>query len=98
MKLNCEAVIHMDPIEVNDTRINEMKQQVIDVIQKIDQRLNLHDFRMLEGPTHINVMFDIVVPYDMKLSDTEVSHLVFKSILEAYPNVYSVITVDRSYV
>jgi len=98
MKLNCEAVIHMDPLAIDDECVNEMKQKVVEVIKKLDERLNIHDFRMLEGPTHTNVMFDIVVPYNMKMSDTEVQHLVFKSILEAYPNVYSVITVDRSYV
>lgn len=98
MKLNCEAVIHMDPIAVNDQKVIEMKEKVIEIIQKIDARLNLHDFRMLEGPTHTNVMFDIVVPYNMKMSDTEIQRLVFESILNAQPKVYASITVDRSYV
>ncbi len=55
-------VIHMDPVEVKNTRIQEIQQAVQEIVQGLDQRLTLHDFRVVDGEKRINLIFDLVVP------------------------------------
>ena len=62
-KLGCEAVIHMDPIVVNNEAINETKKEVVDMINEHFPGVTIHDFRMIQGPTHTNLIFDAVVPF-----------------------------------
>ncbi|MGN0518490.1 MAG: cation diffusion facilitator family transporter [Acutalibacteraceae bacterium] len=97
-KLNCLAVIHMDPVDVNNEKVNEYKGKVKGIINKFDSNISMHDFRMVSGPTHTNVIFDIVVPFDYKLSDNEVKSKISELILEFDPACFAVITVDKSYV
>lgn len=97
-KLNCLAVIHIDPVDINNKKVNEYKGKVKDIINKLDGNLSMHDFRMVSGPTHTNVIFDIVVPFDYKLSDNEIKSKISELILEFDPTCFAVITVDKSYV
>lgn len=60
-KFKCIAVIHMDPV-VKDERTDREKKVVLDIVQSINPRFTIHDFRMVEGPTHTNLIFDVVVP------------------------------------
>ena len=62
-KLGCEAVIHMDPIVTDDGITEETRQRVAALVHCIDDEINIHDFRMVVGPTHTNVIFDAVVPF-----------------------------------
>ena len=68
-KLGCEAVIHMDPISTDDGLVNETKMAVAKVIKNIHSEVTLHDFRMVEGNSHTNLIFDAVVPFDVKESN-----------------------------
>ena len=61
-QLGCEAVIHMDPIAVDDETVNTMKAAVLKRIRAAWNDAAIHDFRMVEGPTHTNLIFDVVVP------------------------------------
>ena len=97
-KLNCEAVIHMDPIVMNDELVNETKAQVEKIVKEIDEELSIHDFRMVIGKTHTNVIFDILVPYGLKMEDSEIKQYVGEKILSHWGNYYAVIKVDKSYV
>lgn len=65
-KLGCEAVIHMDPIVTNDEAVNVTHQRIAALVRGIDENISIHDFRMVTGPTHTNVIFDAVVPYGCK--------------------------------
>ena len=65
-KLGCEAVIHMDPIVVNNEAINETKKEVVDMINEHFPGVTIHDFRMIQGPTHTNLIFDAVVPFQSR--------------------------------
>ena len=96
--LRCEAVIHMDPIEINNERVNEMKAVVGNTLAKIDSRITMHDFRMVSGPTHTNVIFDIVIPYDDGINEEETVRRIGDEIHAQDETCYAVISVDRSFV
>lgn len=97
-KLKCDAVIHMDPIATDDAHTLEVRAKVAELVTCIDASLTIHDFRMVKGPTHTNVLFDVVVPYDLKRSEAELRdniQTIVKSIDKSY---YSVVNIDKSYV
>jgi cation diffusion facilitator family transporter len=71
-ELGCDAVIHMDPIETDDERIAPLEKQISDLIQsRIDKNIQLHDFRMIVGVRHVNIIFDAVAPFNFRLSDEQ---------------------------
>lgn len=94
-KIGCQAVIHMDPISTSDEKTLETKKVVESLVKKIDERITLHDFRMVPGPTHTNVIFDIVVPYDIKKSETELKNEVILLVKEFDKTLYAVVEIDR---
>lgn len=75
-KTHVVTVIHMDPIVIDDPKRDQIKAMAIDCIHQIDARLHLHDFRMVDGVERINVVFDLVKPYDLKISDQELKKMV----------------------
>jgi divalent metal cation (Fe/Co/Zn/Cd) transporter len=97
-RLKCDAVIHMDPIATNDEHTLEVKQKIAELVRCIDSRLTIHDFRMVKGPTHTNVLFDIVVPFDMKKSEDELRANIQTIVKSIDKNYYSVVNIDKSYV
>lgn len=94
-KFKCEAVIHMDPIVIDDERTNEMRRKVASVLSDIDESISMHDFRMTDGHTHTNLIFDIAVPFGFKLSDNELIELIEKKIHEIDSSYFAVINVDK---
>ncbi len=96
-ELKCDAVIHMDPIMNDDPETMQLKQQVIKIISAIDESLTIHDFRIVKGPTHTNLIFDMVVPFAYELTDTELKERIDSSIKKMHPNYYTVIEIDKNY-
>ncbi len=97
-KLGCDAVIHMDPIVTDDEKVISLREIVVETVRSVDERLSIHDFRVVTGPTHTNVIFDAVVPYDVKLSDREVRERIATAISGVNETYFAVINIDRSYV
>ena len=95
--LHCSAVIHMDPICVNDEETNHLKQEVATYLAAIDTELTMHDFRRVKGPTHTNIIFDVVAPYRFKMSDEELIAAITEQIRSNNPNYFAVIEVDKKY-
>lgn len=93
-KLNCEAVIHFDPIDVNDKELERLKQQVSMIIGAIDQRLSIHDFRYVPGESHTNLLFDVVVPFDVKIPKQELKEHICQAVSAVLPNHNCVIKFD----
>ena len=95
-KLGCDATIHMDPIVTNDAHVTEMKEAMIQLVKGLDERLTLHDFRMVDGPSHTNLIFDVVAPVGFRLDDEELVKEIFtntkKKLGERY---FTVIKVDK---
>lgn len=97
-KLGCEAVIHMDPIAVDNEEIDMVRDEVSELIKAIDERLSIHDFRMVKGPTHTNLIFDVVVPYELKMSDSEIMDLIETRVRERWSSYFTVLNIDHAYV
>ena len=97
-KMNCLATIHMDPIDVSDGLTSEIRSHVSDILNDIDPCISFHDFRIVSGPTHTNLIFDVVVPNRYRISDNELSLLIAKRINEWNEKYFSVITVDKDFV
>lgn len=97
-KLYCEAVIHMDPVEINNAVIVEKKIMISEKLKEINKNISIHDFRMVAGPTHTNVIFDVVMPFELKMDQTELKNLVAKKVREIDSSYVAVVHIDRSYV
>lgn len=95
--LNCEAVIHMDPVCVGDETVDSFKALVKKKLNEISPELSMHDFRIVKGPTHTNLIFDVVVPYSFQMSDAEVTQTITALIQEESPNYFTVIEIDKQY-
>lgn len=93
--LHCDAVIHMDPVCIHDEETISLKHEVTTLLHLLGDELTLHDFRIVKGDTHTNLIFDIVLPYHFVLSDEEVVQRLQKSILALHPNYYAIISVDK---
>ncbi len=97
-ELNCEAVIHMDPILENDELTNQLKEIVAELLSTIGEGVSIHDFRVVSGPTHTNLIFDVVIPYNLKLDNKAVTEKVNSLISTIDGNYYPVFNIDNSYV
>ncbi len=97
-KFGCETVIHMDPIIVDDDEINTLKHNISQTLKSYNEKIKLHDFRVVKGPTHTNVIFDAVVPFDIKQTDAQIKQSLEKLISENYENTFAVIKIDKDYV
>ena len=89
--------IHMDPIIVDDERINALRQMTSDVVKEIDPELSIHDFRVVEGPTHTNLIFDIVLQHHHKESHEEIINKINEKLSKIDERFFTVITIDHSF-
>ena len=96
-ELQCHAVIHMDPVEVGNEHTDNLKTAVTDLVREYDSTMTIHDFRVVLGPSHTNLIFDVVASYSNKKSDAEISKELSRLILDKLPNHNSIICVDRDY-
>ena len=94
-ELDCSAVIHMDPICVDDELTNQLKEQVAQIIAGMEGKISFHDFRIVNGPTHTNLIFDVVVPFDYPMTDGEVESYVKGKISEIDSSYFAVIEIDK---
>lgn len=97
-KFGCDCVIHMDPIVTGDQKINEVHGKMETLVKLIDPSITIHDFRMVEGPTHTNLIFDVVVPHKFRLSDEQVVEAVRYAAQTLDKTYEVVINVDKTYV
>lgn len=98
-KLGCEATIHMDPIITMDKRIYRLKMTVLEMLNEIDPVITMHDFRVVTGPTHTNLIFDIIVPFKFHIDDETLTERMDAMVKERVgDSYYIVMTIDRAYV
>ena len=88
-------VVHLDPIVVGDPIVNEMHLKALEIVNSIEPRATIHDFRMVIGTTHTNFIFDVVMPFECTLSDEEVKKSVDEKFKKLDPNYYTVLTIDK---
>lgn len=94
-KFSCLSTIHMDPIAVNNPETDEAKELVQAALGRIDERITIHDFRLVRGQTHTNLVFDICAPYEIRLSDAELKARATAEITAVNGAFNPVITIDR---
>ena len=98
-ELGGETVIHMDPVAVDDERVNTVRHELSSLLrEQLDERVTIHDFRMVQGPTHTNLIFDAVLPYDVKLTDKEAEQRIKELVSERWPDRFCVLKIDHPYV
>lgn len=97
-QFGCIVTIHIDPIDVNDERVNEMKKLAEDTAKEVDESFTIHDFRMTYGGKHYNMIFDLSIPTDSKYDDEEAAKLVAERIKEKNPDCFAVIKAEHPFV
>ena len=96
-ELQCEAVIHMDPVITDDIQTNHLKQTLSDLLKASYPEVCFHDFRLVKGPTHTNIIFDIVVPFAYRESDEAIAEFLQKEIHRMDDSYHAVIQIDKAY-
>lgn len=96
-RLHIMTVIHMDPIETNNEVLNELKSVCVGILKEIHSELSLHDFRMVSGDTHTNLIFDVLVPYSVNMKNKDIKDKLDDLLHKDYPNYYTVITFDNDF-
>ena len=97
-RMGCEAVIHMDPVVTDDETLTALCKTVRAFATEIDPAITIHDFRMVTGPTHTNLIFDAVVPYRCRLSDEAVRKAFEDRIRALDGNYFAVVEIDKAFV
>ncbi len=97
-KFGCIVTVHLDPIVVDDPLVNELRRIANTAVKETDERFTLHDFRMTMGETNINLIFDLVLPNDCKMSAEEAERSVVEKIRAQKENVFCVIRVEHPFV
>ena len=92
-------IIHYDPIETGSEAVGTMRQWVTERVHAVSPLLSIHDFRMVKGELHTNLIFDVAAPSSYESTDAEIKQQIQRSVQENAngETYYCVITVDRSY-
>ena len=94
--MNIDLFLHMDPVKVNDPETELYRAKVVEAIHQIDPKWGFHDFRIVSGPTHVNLVFDLVIPFEEKYTQEEIEAMLLKHI-ESDKKIYLVLTIDHPY-
>ena len=97
-KFGCIVTVHLDPVVLNDPLVNELKALAKEVVCELDPTFTLHDFRATIGETNTNLIFDLVIPTDCKMTSAEAEREVSERIQKRRPNTYCVIRVEHPFV
>lgn len=98
-RLGCEATIHMDPIITKDEHVHDLKREIMAIADELDPVITIHDFRIVTGPTHTNLIFDLLVPFKFRMEDEELTAWIEEKVRERLgSNYYVVMKIDKAYV
>lgn len=87
--------IHMDPVIIGDKNVDKLKAKVTKTIKELDVELDIHDFRIVKGPTHTNILFDLVIPYDKEFTEKEIIKHLKNNINGEKHKYYYVVEIER---
>lgn len=96
--MGLEVVIHIDPVVTDDPYINALKCRISDILSGISDKLSMHDFRAVTGPTHTNLIFDIATPMDFEYTDKELKEMIDHQLANSNPDCFTVITFDKNFI
>lgn len=96
-ELGIDLTVHMDPINIDDEETKELKEKVREIVRKVDESLRFHDFRVVKGITHTNILFDLEMPIKFKMTRTELRKYLTEAIKELDPTYMLVLQIDQMY-
>ena len=96
-ELGISLVCHLDPIAINDPETTAMKEHVYETLRKLDKNLSMHDFRVVHGKNHTNLIFDVVLPFDVKYTELDIKNLIREDLKNFDKQYYAVIEFDRDF-
>jgi cation diffusion facilitator family transporter len=97
-KFHILTTIHMDPIDTNDVLTNELRIIVEDIVTSINIEYSIHDFRIVSGPTHTNLIFDVLIPASDTIEHKELKKMINERIRETHKEYFTVIQIEHGYV
>ena len=97
-KYHILTTIHMDPIDSNDALTNELKEMVATIVKDINQEYSIHDFRVVTGPTHTNLIFDVLLPIDDQVDHKSLKKEINQKIKNINENYFTVMQIEHSYI
>ena len=97
-KYHILTTIHMDPVDSNDNLTNELKEMVIKVVKEINNEYSIHDFRIVRGPTHTNLIFDVLIPSNDQIKHTVLKELIDKKIKAIDSNYFTIMQIEHGFV
>ncbi len=96
--MGIQLTIHYDPIEVNNERVNELKRVAEATVKRINDKLTIHDFRVVDGPSHTNLIFDVVIPHKFPMNNDELMAEISSEISKYDSKIFCVMNVEHSFV
>lgn len=84
-KLHCHGVIHMDPVDIWDEQVAALREETESCLRELDPQLQMHDFRVVPGPSKTNLIFDVVAPFGYRLTDEELRRVIQERVQECQP-------------
>ncbi len=96
--IGINLVIHLDPIVTDDEETNKVRETVLNAVKEFNQEFTIHDFRMVKGETHTNLIFDILVPADFNQKNSDLIKVIDSKIKESDPKYNTVITIDKNFI
>ena len=97
LKYNMLVTIHMDPIDTKSPLVLSLKEKTSQILAKFNPRLTFHDFRIVKGETHTNIIFDVLVPYDLKITEQDLYTYLDGEFKKIDPYYFLVLKVDNDY-
>lgn len=97
-KFHILTTIHMDPIDMNDELTNELREKVKDIVKHVNEKYSIHDFRIVSGPTHTNLIFDVLLPADDQISHKKLKKQIIDEIQKIDSSYFCVIQIDHAYI
>jgi len=98
LKEGIHLVVHLDPLVTDDEELNEYRRMTAKIVASLNMGLTIHDFRMVKGYSHTNLIFDAVLPFESCASEEDVQRLICERIHENDPMLFAVVNVERSFV
>lgn len=95
--MGIDLVVHLDPLIKDDETVNDARDMLVEILADIDVNITHHDFRMVKGTTHSNLIFDVCVPVDFNISDSELMDMIIAAVHMRERNYECVITIDKNY-
>lgn len=97
-KLECHAVIHMDPISTDDENTLKLKKEINEIVKKENPEFSIHDFRVVAGDTHTNIIFDLLIPYGISDDEENIKKKIDDEVKKLNKNYFTVIEIDKNFV